>query len=44
MVLYGLIEEKDFDALFQQALIEIYENDFVAVGQIMSLWGRKTMV
>jgi SAM-dependent methyltransferase len=37
----GLITEEEFDLLFQQAIIEMHQDDFAAVGQIMSLWGRK---
>jgi SAM-dependent methyltransferase len=37
----GLVTKEEFDLLFQQAIIEMHQDDFAAVGQIMSLWGRK---
>ncbi len=41
VISYGLITEGEFDALSRQAMIEMYADDFTAVGQIMSLWGQK---
>jgi SAM-dependent methyltransferase len=38
----GLLTDKKFDALYQQALIEMYAPDFVATGVVLSTWGRKT--
>lgn len=37
----GLITDKEFDRLYQQALAEMHANDFVAVGHLTSVWGRR---
>ena len=41
LLITGLITEEEFEVLFQQAMIDMQQDDFAAVGQIMSLWGRK---
>jgi len=38
---WTLIPEQEFDSLYQQAIAEIYADDFTEVGQIVSIWGRK---
>jgi SAM-dependent methyltransferase len=37
----ALTNEQEFDALYQKALIEMYADDFTAIGQILSIRGRK---
>jgi SAM-dependent methyltransferase len=36
-----LIAEEEFDQLYQQALAEMHADDFVAVGHLTSVWGRR---
>ena len=37
----GLITAQEFDPLLHQTTADMHQEDFVAVGQIVSLWGRK---
>ncbi len=39
-----LITEEEFDEQYQQAMAEMYRNDFTAVGHMLTLWGRRPTV
>ncbi len=41
LVKLGLITSELFDSLYQQALIEMHDQDFSAIGQLISAWGKK---
>ena len=36
-----MIPEQEFDSLYQQAIADIYADDFTGIGQIVSIRGRK---
>jgi hypothetical protein len=36
-----LITEEAFDEQYQQAIAEMYRDDFTAVGHMLTLWGRR---
>jgi ubiquinone/menaquinone biosynthesis C-methylase UbiE len=43
LIQLGMITDEEFDRLYQQALAEMHADDFVAVGHLTSVWGRRPL-